>query len=77
MSLEDDPAKNTLRKLYLTLLRAVYTSCVGIYWSVTSTFMNPILKPHLGPAQLIWSPDDEDEIHTGNEFAFLVCSLLL
>lgn len=46
--------KTTLRKLYTSLLGAVYTSSVSIYWSVTSTLMNPILLPHLGPVQLIW-----------------------
>lgn len=62
----------------MTLLDADYTERDGIYRSVTSASIKPILSSHIwDPAQLIWSPDDEDGMHICDEkqFSFLPCSL--
>lgn len=71
MPVHNTGKENTSRRLYMTLLDAVYTKWDGIYRSVTTASIKPILSSHIwNPAQLIWSPDDEDGMHICDEKLF-------
>lgn len=77
MPVHNTGKENTFRRLYVTLMDAVYTNWDGNYRSVTSAFIKPILSSHIwDPAQLIWSPDDEDGMHICDEKQFSFFAVL-